>query len=89
MKIGFLEFIGKLLGPKGIFSDAAEGHAWLIGWSETLAFWRPRYPMPLDYTANGSPLKEFHYYMFGRACGIIFWLWCIVPLFVIIVRAVV
>lgn len=30
--------------------------------------------MPADYQANGNPLHEYHYYMFGRAAGILAWI---------------
>jgi hypothetical protein len=30
--------------------------------------------MPANYQANGNPLMEYHYYMFGRAVGILFWI---------------
>ena len=73
-KIGFIDFLIKTFGPEGIFSSGQEGHAFLIGISETVAFWRARFPMPMDYQANGNPLHEFHYYYFGRACGVLVWI---------------
>lgn len=87
-KIGFINFLIKTVGPDGIFSSGQEGHAFLIGISETVAFWRPYHPVPHDYVANGSPFKEYHYYKFGRACGVLFWLWCIAPVTIIILKAV-
>jgi len=93
-KIGFIDFLIKTFGPEGIFSDGAEGHAWLIGFCEVVAFWKERQPMPPEYgheenQANGHPLKkEWHYYGFGRLCGVLFWLWCIIPVFILIIKAV-
>ena len=89
MKIGFWEFLKKTFGPDGIFSSGAEGHAFLIGISETVAFWKARHECPSDYIANGCPFKEYHYFQFGRACGVIFWLWGIVPVFILILKAVI
>ena len=87
-KIGFIDFLIKTFGPEGIFSSGQEGHAFLIGITEVVAFWLPRFSMPVNYEANGNPLHEFHYYMFGRACGVIFWLWCIIPVFILILKGV-
>ena len=87
-KIGFIDFLIKTFGPDGIFSSGAEGHAFLIGISEVIAFWKPRFGMPEDYEANGNPLHEYHYYMFGRFCGAIFWLFVIAPLLILVLKAV-
>ena len=87
-KIGFIDFLIKTFGPDGIFSSGQEGHAFLIGFSDTVAFWRSRYKMPEDYVANGNPLHEWHYLCFGRACAVLFWLWCIIPVFIVIIKAV-
>jgi len=70
----FIEFLRKTFGPDGIFSSGQEGHAFLIGVSEVVCPWKPRWNMPEDYVANGNPLYEYHYYMFGRAVGILAWL---------------
>ena len=88
-KIGFIDFLIKTFGPEGIFSSGQEGHAFLIGRSEVVCFWRPRHDVPEGYEANGNPFKEYHYYAFGRACGVIFWLWCIIPVFILIIKAVI
>jgi hypothetical protein len=85
--MGFREWWEKTFGPEGLFSSGQEGHAFLIGISEVVAFWKPRFKMPEDYEAwlptkgrlpknlkPGNPLYEYHYYMFGRACGILVWL---------------
>ena len=87
-KIGFIDFLIKTFGPDGIFSSGQEGHAFLIGWAEAVCFWRPRFKMPEDYVANGNPLHEYHYLMFGRAMGVLFWLWCIIPVTILILKAV-
>ena len=82
----FKEWWVKTFGPDGLFSTAQEGHAFLIGICETIAFWKPRWNMPADYEAwfkhgdthkPGNPLYEYHYYMFGRACGVLVWIWLI------------
>ena len=82
-KLGFWEFLKKTFGSEGILSSWQERHAFLIGICETVAFLKPRWDMPPDYEAwvkqadthkPGNPLYEYHYYMFGRACGVIFWL---------------
>lgn len=70
----FLDFLRKTFGPDGIFSSGQEGHAFLIGFSEVICPWKPRWDMPKDYVANGNPLQEYHYYMFGRAAGIGGWI---------------
>lgn len=82
-------------GPDGIFSTGQEGHAFLLGISETIAFRKPRFDMPEDYEAYriikqlpGNPLYEYHYYVFGRACGIIFWVFVIIPCFCLIMKAI-
>jgi hypothetical protein len=72
------KWIENTFGPEGIFSSGTEGHAFLIGISEVAAPWKPRHDVPADYEANGSPFKEYHYYVFGRACGVVFWLLVII-----------
>jgi hypothetical protein len=72
--VTFLEFLRKTFGPEGLFSSGQEGHAFLIGFSEVICPWKPRWDMPANYQANGNPLQEYHYYMWGRAVGILFWL---------------
>lgn len=72
--MGFWEFIKKTFGEEGLFSSGQEGHAFLIGISEVVAFWPSMHKCPPDYEANGNPFKEYHYYQFGRACGIIVWI---------------
>jgi len=84
-KIGFLNFLIKTFGPDGIFSSGQEGHAFLIGISEVIAFWKPRFGMPEDYEANGNPLHEYHYYMFGRFCGVLVWIGLIALLKVVLI----
>lgn len=83
-----MEWWHKTFGPGGLFSSGQEGHAFLIGISEVVAFWKPRHDVPEGYEANGNPFEEYHYYMFGRACGVIFWAFVIIPLFCLIMKAV-
>ena len=70
----FIDFLRQTFGPEGIFSSGQEGHAFLIGVSEIVCPWKPRWNMPPDYTANGNPLYEYHYYMFGRGVGVLLWI---------------
>jgi hypothetical protein len=72
--MSFMEFLRKTFGPEGLFSSGQEGHAFLIGISEVICPRKPRWDMPPGYQANGNPLQEYHYYMFGRAVGILFWI---------------
>jgi len=88
LKNGFIQFLIKTFGPDGIFSSGQEGHAFLIGISETMAFWKPWHDCPPDYMANGCPFYEWHYYAFGRACGVLFWLFVIIPCFILVIKAV-
>lgn len=90
------DWFEKTFGPEGLFSSGQEGHAFLIGICEIVAFPKPRYEMPEDYEAwlfrckgkwkPGNPLYEYHYYQFGRLCGILFWLVAIPLEIFIIVR---
>jgi len=82
------QWLEDTFGPEGIFSSGQEGHAFLIGISETIAFWPPRFNVPAGYEANGDPFKEYHYYMFGRACGVFVWLFVIAPCFSLIIKAI-
>jgi hypothetical protein len=77
------EWLEKTFGPEGLFSSGQEGHAFLIGISETVAFWKPRFDMPPAWykvktkavgISPGNPLYEYHYYMFGRAMGVLVWI---------------
>lgn len=94
------EWFEKTFGPEGIFSSGQEGHAFLIGLSEIICPWKPRWDMPKDYEAEickekkldkkykpGNPLYEYHYYMFGRACGILFWL-ITIPVEIFVIRTI-
>lgn len=55
-----------------LMNTGDEKHAFVIGWSEVICFWRPRYGMPVMYK---NPLNdEFHYYIAGRAFGVLTWL---------------
>lgn len=54
---------------KTFMDTADEFHAFAVGWSEVIAFWRPVFQR-----AEFTPvyiLHEPHYYMFGRAIGFI------------------
>ena len=72
--MNIFEFLRQTFGTEGLFSSGQEGHAFLIGICEVICPWKPRWDMPVDYQANGNPLEEYHYYMFGRAMGIVVWL---------------
>ena len=72
--MNIFEFLRQTFGKEGLFSSGQEGHAFLIGICEVICPWKPRWDMPVDYQANGNPLEEYHYYMFGRAMGIVVWL---------------
>jgi hypothetical protein len=52
----FKEWLYKTFGPEGLFSSGQEGHAFLIGISEVVCPWKPRWDMPPNYQANGNPL---------------------------------
>lgn len=44
-----------------------EWHSWVIGWAEIICSWKPRIdPTQLQYLQS-----EYHYYVFGRACGFV------------------
>lgn len=54
---------------KTLLNTADERHAFIIGLSETLCPWPPRYK--LLATDNRLFEAEYHYYAAGRACGFI------------------
>jgi len=57
--------------PKELFSTGEEWHAFLVGFFEVLCPWPPRTPVP----SPQSPVSdEYHYYLGGRASGVIAWL---------------
>jgi len=61
--------------------DWKEWHAFVIGFCEVLCPWPPRYHDPLQWPQ--SVKDEYHYYVFGRALGVIAWL-----IIAIIIKAV-
>jgi len=57
--------------PKELLSTPEEWHAFVIGFFEVLCPWRPRIPVP----SPQSPVStEYHYYLGGRASGVIAWI---------------
>ena len=46
-----------------------EIHAFAIGFFEVLCPWKPQHPMTAQ--AEFKPHREYHYYLAGRAVGII------------------
>jgi len=57
---------------KELFSTGEEWHAFLIGFFEVLCPWPARHPMKEDYLFRIE--NEHHYYLGGRASGVIAWL---------------
>ena len=56
---------------KELLSTPEEWHAFLIGFFEILCPWPPRIPVP----SPQSPVStEYHYYLGGRASGVIAWI---------------
>lgn len=55
-----------------------EWHAFVIGLCEVLCPWPPRVRIPSPSTGDGKGegdiAREYHYYVFGRALGVITWL---------------
>jgi len=58
--------------PKELLSTSEEWHAFLIGFFEVLCPWPARQPMKEDYFFRIE--DEYHYYLAGRASGVIAWL---------------
>ena len=58
-----MEFL-KGIKPSTFLSTHEEWHAFVIGFCEVLCPWPPRH----------SINSEYHYYVFGRAMGVIAWL---------------
>ena len=58
--------------PKELLSTPEEWHAFLIGFFEILCPWRERHRMKKDYFFQIE--GEHHYYLGGRASGVIAWL---------------
>jgi hypothetical protein len=68
---------------KELFSTSEELHAFLIGFFEILCPWPPRIRIPSPSTGEGkgegdnpneAVLTEYHYYLAGRASGVIAWI---------------
>jgi len=57
---------------KELFSTGEEWHAFLIGFFEVLCPWRERHPMKEDYFFHIE--DEHHYYLGGRASGVLAWI---------------
>jgi len=57
---------------KELFSTSEEWHAFIIGFFEVLCPWPERQPMKDDYFFRIE--NEHHYYLGGRASGVIAWL---------------
>jgi len=61
------------INPKQFLNDVEEFHALAIGFFEVLCPWPPHFKgMPT--TESCDLKKEYHYYMFGRALGILAWI---------------
>jgi len=57
---------------KELFSTGEEWHAFLVGFFEVLCPWPARQPMKEDYFFRIE--NEHHYYLGGRASGVIAWI---------------
>jgi len=57
---------------KELFSTSEELHAFLIGFFEVLCPWPERHPMKEDYFFHIE--DEHHYYLGGRASGVLAWI---------------
>jgi len=56
---------------KELFSTSEEWHVFLIGFFEILCPWPPRIPV----SNPQSPVSaEYHYYLGGRASGVLAWI---------------
>ena len=69
---GFL----KGIKPSTFLSTHQEWHAFVIGFFEVLCPWPPRHSKNSINSTNptNSINSEYHYYVFGRAMGVIAWL---------------
>jgi len=57
---------------KELFSTGEEWHAFLVGFFEVLCPWPSSQPMQSKY--YDSIAKEHHYYLAGRASGVLAWI---------------
>ncbi len=64
--------------PSTFLSTHEEWHAFVIGFCEVLCPWPPRVRIPSpsmgEGEGEGGLASEYHYYLFGRAIGVIAWL---------------
>ena len=63
----------KGIEPDTFLSTHQEWHAFIFGLSEVLCPWPPRHKTMSDHLA-AQVRDEHHYYMLGRAAGILAWL---------------
>ena len=62
----------KWFNPRGFIDTHQEWHALVNGFSEVLCHWPPRHkPSPEN---EKDIADEYHYYMWGRALGILAWI---------------
>jgi len=66
-----MEFL-KGIKPSTFLSTCEEWHALVEGFCEVLCPWPPRRLISEELSRQIS--DEYHYYMFGRAVGVIAWL---------------
>jgi hypothetical protein len=59
--------------PKTFIDTTDEWHAVVIGFSEVLCPWPPHY-YTIDPELSHALNSEYHYYLFGRALGMLAWL---------------
>ena len=60
-------------GLRTFLSTGEEWHASVIGFCEILCPWPPRRNIITQQDVN-APQEEYHYYVFGRAMGVIAWI---------------
>jgi hypothetical protein len=63
----------KGISPRTFIDTYDEWHALVIGFCEVIAPWHPNY-YTIDAELNHALSAEHHYYMFGRALGVLAWL---------------
>ena len=73
-----MEFL-KGVNPSSFLSTREEWHALVIGFYEVLCPWPPRHRyvhagLWVPEELEEQIVSEYHYYMFGRAIGVIAWL---------------
>jgi hypothetical protein len=70
----FRQWIIDTFGVEGLFSNAKEGHGFLIGVTEIVCPFPPRHKYEPSIQADGNCMEEWHYYNFGRAIGVLIWI---------------